>query len=222
MAERTEDDILFEEIDDELRQDRAHQLWQAYGRYLISVVLAIVLGVGGYQGWRHYDISSRQASGESFQAAMNLASGKKTEDAYKAFSDIATGGTGGYKVLARFNQARLLAQKGDAGGAAQTYRDISGDGGVDSLYRDMAVILGALVEINIADADLAAMQKRLAPLDADASPWRFSAREISAMIAHKNGDKAKAKTLFKALSDDAKTPQGIRARAQEMLSILGQ
>ncbi len=55
MAEKppvkTEDDFLFEEIDDELRQDRAHKLWRAYGQYVIGAVLALVIGVAGYQGW---------------------------------------------------------------------------------------------------------------------------------------------------------------------------
>ncbi len=73
MAEKTEDDILFEEIDDELRHDQANKLWQAYGQYVIALCVAIVVGVGGYQAWRHYDLTTRQAAGERFAAAMTLA-----------------------------------------------------------------------------------------------------------------------------------------------------
>ena len=77
MAEKTEDDILFEEIDDELRHDQANKLWQAYGQYVIGLAVAIVVGVGGYQAWRSYDLSTRQASGERFAAAMTLATDNK-------------------------------------------------------------------------------------------------------------------------------------------------
>jgi hypothetical protein len=221
VAERTEDDILFEEIDDELRQDRAHKMWKAYGHYVIGLALVIVVGVGGYKAWRYYDLTSRQDAGERFTTATQLAADNKTEDAYKAFSGIAADGTRGYKVLARFSQARLMAQKGDAQGAAGAYQALSEDSTLDSLYRDMAVILGAIVELNIPGTDLAGLDKRLTPLSAGTSPWRFSAREISAIAAQQTGDKNKARDLYKSLNDDAMAPQGVRARAQEMLSILG-
>jgi hypothetical protein len=221
VAERTEDDILFEEIDDELRQDQANKLWKAYGHYVIALCVAIVVGVGGLKGWRYYDLTTRQADGERFTAAITLAAANKTEDAYKAFSDIAEDSTKGYKVLARFSQARLMAQKGDANGAADAYRALTDDASLDSLYRDMAVILGALVEMNIAGTDWADLEKRLAPLSAETNHFRFSAREISAIAAQQNGDTKTARDLFTSLSKDAKAPQGVRARAQEMLSILG-
>ncbi len=221
MAERTEDDILFEEIDDELRHDQANKLWQAYGQYVIGLCVAIVIGVGGFKGWQHYDLSTRQAAGESFAAAMQLATDNKTEDSFNALSDIAADGTAGYKMLARFSQARLMAQKNDSPGAAEAYRSLAEDASLDSLYRDMAVILGTLVELNIAGTDWVGLEQRLQPLRAEISPWRFSAREISALIAQKTGGKSKARDLFKGLSDDRNAPQGVRARAQEVLSILG-
>ena len=46
---KTQDDILFEEIDDELRKDHANKLWQAYGQYVIALCVAIVVGVGGFK-----------------------------------------------------------------------------------------------------------------------------------------------------------------------------
>ena len=221
MAERTEDDILFEEIDDELRKDHANKLWQAYGQYVIALCVAIVVGVGGFKGWQHYDLTSRQAAGEQFAAAMTLAADNKTEDSFNALSDLAADGTEGYKVLARFSQARLMAQNNDSNGAAETYRSLAEDSSLDSLYRDMAVILGALDELNVPGTDWAGLEQRLAPLSADTSPWRFSAREISALIAQKTGANTKARDLFKGLSSDRNSPEGVRARAQEMLSILG-
>ena len=80
VADET-DNVLFREIEDELRQERAKKLWKNYGRYIIATVVALVIGVAGYQGWRTYDISSRTADGERFAAALKLAdrlAGKKT------------------------------------------------------------------------------------------------------------------------------------------------
>ncbi|MEE8534520.1 MAG: hypothetical protein V3S45_00650, partial [Kiloniellales bacterium] len=59
------------------------------------------------------------------------------------------------------------------------------------------------------------------PLTADANPWRHSAREISAVLAFRSGDREKAVELFTGLAKDASAPEGIRARAGEMLAAIG-
>ena len=219
--EKTHDDLLFQEIDDELRQDRAHKLWRAYGQYVIGTALALVIGVGGYQGWQKYQLSARLADGRKFTAATELAEAKKFDDAFKAFAELSDSGGKGYQLLARFNQARLLAEKGEAGSAATAYRVLADDPAVEPLYRGLAVVLGALQELNVAGTDWAALEKRLEPLMAGTSTWRFSARELTGLLAKRSGDTAKAKKLFSGLANDRGAPQGIRNRAQEMLSILG-
>jgi len=53
------------------------------------------------------------------------------------------------------------------------------------------------------------------------SPWRYSAKELSALLAQKSGNKDKARKLFQEIADDATAPSGIRARAAELTAILG-
>jgi len=67
-----------------------------------------------------------------------------------------------------------------------------------------------------------ALTARLGPLLAADSPWRFSARELSALIALRKGDTEQARASYTALADDPKTPSGARARAAEMLRALKQ
>lgn len=218
--EKTEEDILFREIDEDLRQDEFQKLWKAYGKYAIAGAVVLVLGVAGFKGWQSYDISAREALGVRFQSAADLVTAGKTDEALKTFSEIAKDG-GGYQMLARFNQARIYARQGNAAGAAAAYRALAGDGGIDSLYRDLAVILGAYQELNDPGADLPALADRLEPLSTENSPWRYSAREISGLLARRSGGLTKAKELFLGLANDPRAPQGVRARAQEMLSIIG-
>ena len=218
---KSEEDLFIEEVDEGLRQDQAQKLWQDYGNYFIGLVVALVLGVAGFKGWQAYDISSREAAGAQFSRAMSIDPAKEPDAAFKAFEGIAADGKAGYELLARFQQARLLAMGGNAKEAAEAYRVLSGDNGIDEIYRDLAVILGSLQDLNTPGPDLADLQKRLQPLAGDNSPWRFSAREISAVIAKRTGDTGKARELFSALAQDRGAPQGVRTRAQEMLSILG-
>ena len=97
MADTSDDDFLLREIDEELQQEKYSELWKVYGNYIIAVILVIVLGVGGYQGWRSYDLSARHEQSVRFAAAMN-AIAEKPEDARKTFAKIAEGAKGGCPV----------------------------------------------------------------------------------------------------------------------------
>jgi hypothetical protein len=59
------------------------------------------------------------------------------------------------------------------------------------------------------------------PLAVESSPWRHSAREILALVAVRRGDAAKAADLYRKIADDQAAPQGLRARAAEMLAAVG-
>ncbi len=210
-------DSLFREIEEDLRQEHWAKLWKRYGNYFVGAVIALVLSVAGYQGWRAYDIATRQSDGERFAEALTLAGDKQTQAAAEVFAGLAADATAGYALLARFQEAALLAKRGEP---AAAYADLAQDPGVDAVYRDLAVILGAFHELNGPGAgDLSA---RLAPLTADGNPWRHSAKELTAVLAARAGDRTKARALFTALAADVTAPQGIRARAGEMLAILGQ
>jgi hypothetical protein len=220
VAERTEDAILIEEIDNELRQDQANKLWRNYGKYVITSCIAIVISVGIYQSWNSYDLKTRQDSGERFAAAITLAADDKIDASFDAFSKIIIDGTDGYRTLARFSHARLMAQKNDSYGAVIAYNAIAEDTSVDPLYRDLAVILSALIEINIPDANKKVIKQKLSKLIEKNNSLRFSAMEISAFIDQKAGLNSEALKLLKNLENDKLAPKGVRARANELLSII--
>jgi len=81
------------------------------------------------------------------------------------------------------------------------------------------VVLAVMLLIDNGAAD--DLKQRLAPLLADGSPWRYSALEMQAILIHREGDTAGARAAFKALSDDAAAPAGMRNRAAQMLAALG-
>ena len=219
MAEPIEDSI-FREIDEELRQENFAKLWKQYGHVIIAAAVALVVGVGGYQGWRSYDLNSRTAQGERYQAAMQMAQTGSIDVALEELNVLHGDSSSGYRMLTAFQNAGLQSRKGDAIGAVTAYDRIADDSGVDDMYRDLAKLLAATVLINseASDQDL---QDRLASLDADSNPWRHGARELLAVVALRSGDKDKSRDAFKALSEDATAPQGVRQRAGEMLAALG-
>jgi hypothetical protein len=216
---KPEQDSLLIEIEDDLRQDQYAKLWKKYGGLVIAGAVALVVGVAGFKFWQGHRFEARMEQGRTFAAAQELARQGQDEAARLALGDFAAKADPGYALLARLQEAAILGRKGDAAGAAAVYRRIAADGDVDPAYRDLAILLGAIQEIDTGNpADLIA---RLAPLTADTNPWRHSARELTAVLALASGDKAKARSLFEALSKDAGVPSGIGARAADMLTTLG-
>ncbi|MGH6960822.1 MAG: tetratricopeptide repeat protein, partial [Dongiaceae bacterium] len=124
----------------------------------------------------------------------------------------------GYAALARLQEAALQAKAGNAAAAVSIYDKLSTDTSVDRAFRELAVILVALQTLDTATpADLTA---RLAPLTAADNPWRYTALELTGLLAKRGGDLEGARQIFAALADDLNAPQALRGRAAELLAAL--
>ncbi len=217
----TENNALIREIDDELKQEQYQKLWKQYGNWVIGSALGLVLVVAGYQGWRHMEMSARLENSQRFVQAQDLAEKGKTDEAIQAFSALAEDGGAGYAMLARFQQASLAADRGDRADAAQGFRAIAADSSLDPSYRGLATVLAVMQDMDRKGADLAALGAELAPLRDESNPWRHTARELSAVIEIARGDHGTARKFLKPLAEDPSTPQGVRARAQQMIDVIG-
>ena len=220
MADRDpEQDILFKEVDEELRQEQFSKLWKQYGKYAIGAAVSLVAAVGGYQAWQAWDLNRRTADSLQFAGALQAIQSEDAARAQEILGRLATKGTAGYAVLARLNQASLIAQRGDKATAAAAYFAIADDTGVDEIFRDMAVILGTIQDLDRGNSRQ--LTSRLQPLLAGGSPWRHSAKELTAWLLERQGGSAEARQLFQELADDVTAPPGIRGRAAEKLAMLG-
>ncbi len=211
-------DQFIQEVEEDLKRERQVELWRKYGVWVTALGLVVVIAVAGYQGWRNYQLGQQQLYGQSYAQALALLGEGKDAEARAEFGKLADEAVSGYAELALLQRAALLAKGGDGAGAAELYRQLADDTGADKLFRDLAVILTALITADNADPrDLTA---RLAPLTEAGNPWRYSALEVTALLAQRQGDQARAKQIYQSLADDAKAPQGMRARAAEMIAVM--
>lgn len=212
---------IFREIDEELRQDKFDKLWREYGRYAIAGAVAIVLAVAGFNFWQQVRETQRLEDGARFAAAKELSEDGKADDAAALFAALARESGTSYGTLARFHEAASIARKGEADAAVRLYEALAAESGIDAPLRDLATILSASVQANDRSPDVDAIAARLQPLIDGGGTWRHSAREILATAKHRTGDIAAATLLFKNIVDDIEAPQGVRARAAQMLAIIG-
>ncbi len=210
---------IFQEVDEDLRRDKALVFWKKYQNHIIAFVLLVIAGTAGFSGWRYYRQHEMEVTGTAYLQAME-AFEKDPKAAGPQFDALAKN-SGGFGVLARFQQANLALKDGDKAKAVTQFQAIAGDSSVDKSMKDMAAVLAGLTLLDLGKADEAS--KQVAPLTGDGQPYRFSALEIQGQAAFASGDKKKAKEIFtqlKQLGQLPSAPQGVVARADIMLSRL--
>jgi hypothetical protein len=210
---------IFKEVEEDLRREKYEQLWQRYGRWVIGIAVLVVVGTAGGVAWQRYQQHHDLQLSEQYGAAVALTDPSKGDlaKADAALANIVDAG-GGYGALASLQQAAVKAKAGDIEGAAKIYDALAANSDTPAALRDLAILLKAM---RLADSgDPAALTASLVPLMTPENPWRFSATELTAILALKSGDQKRATELFTKLADDQAAPSSLRARAAEMAAAL--
>ena len=209
---------IFREVDEDLRRENLEKLWKKYGRVVIALAVVVVLAVAGVQGWRAYDQDRRETESDQFATALDLVTSGDAVGGINALADLSDAGGGGYSGLAAFEQARLLADNGDVGGAIKIWDRIAADGALGPGFRDVATLLSVMYQIDEGAPD--ALRQRLDPLAGPGKAFRASALELQALLALRDGDRAEARDLYTQIVDDVEAPARLRARASQILAAL--
>jgi hypothetical protein len=217
---------IFDEVDEELRADRAQDLLKRYGGLIIAAACAVVLFAAGWQGWHWWQTKQDQAAASSFLAAMRLADALPPDSnagqrapAIADFQTLAAASPAGYRSLARLREAGLQADAGDLAGASAIWDQVAGDQTADPLLRDLAALISSLRLLDTADPALLAA--RLKPLTGADNPWRPLAEEQLALLDLRQGRTDQAKETLRRLAQDIAAPTGVRNRAGGLLARLG-
>ncbi len=207
---------IFHEVDEEVRREQLKKLWQRYGNYMVAACILVVAGVGAWRGYEWWVTKKAAESGAAFEQAVTLAEAGKAQDAEAAFAKLANDGTAGYRVLSRLREAAELSHT-DPKAAVKAYEELAADRGAGQVIQDIAAVRTGFLQVDT--SSYADMRARLEPLTAADRPFRYSARELLALSAWKNGDMAAARQWADMIIADPQTPAGARSRA-EMLSEL--
>ena len=209
---------IFQEIDEELRQDKAARLWKKYCKYLIVAALGIVVLVAGYRFWKQNEYEGRERASALYERATSGADSGNFEDAIEMLTDPIMRNNVGYAVLSKIQQANFAEALGDYDAVLTTFKSIAEDENNPIFLRDFS-------RFNYLSTQYQETSKLEVPSQLDdlidaGGPWSYLAREMKGLIALDTGDKSRASSIFQNLVDDANTPKAMRNRMTELLKTL--
>lgn len=209
---------IFQEVDEDLRRDKAADWWKRYSLYIYATALVVVIGTAGYQGWRAYDLKLRGEQSDSYAEALELIESGEEAKALAVLRALSDPSGNGYPLMAALAEARLAAEAGDVATAEQIWLRLAKDGSSSEAVTELGALNAAMRKIN--DGDPATLRGELRPLAAPDAPYRFTALELLAALALREGDTAAAREHLTQITDDPAAPSSSRSRAAELLASL--
>jgi hypothetical protein len=215
---------IFDEVEEELREERMQALLKKYAGLLFAAALLVIGGVAGWKAWIWYQERRDLAAATSYLSASAITQvagiiGPNRPAAITAFQAVAANAPEGYRLLARLREAALRADSGDLQGASAVWDEVAADGSADPLLRDLASLTWCIYHADKGDPAL--LEGRLKPLAAAGNAWRSLAQEQLALLDLRLGHAEAAKSELKKLAEDTTAPAGVRNRAGILLNRAG-
>ncbi|RVB17838.1 tetratricopeptide repeat protein [Mesorhizobium sp. M7A.F.Ca.CA.004.06.2.1] len=212
------DDSFIREVNDEIRREQAQALWDRFGPALIVVAVLVVLCTAAFVGYRYWDETRANRSGDAFSQALKLANDGKNDEALTALDQLEKDGYGAYPLLARMRGATVKANKGDVPAAVKDFDEVAADTAIPQGIRDMARLRAALLLVD--HGSFADVSSRVEALTSDTNTLRHTAREALGLSAWKEGKTQDALKLFDQIAADDGAPRNTRERATLMSELI--
>ncbi|ESZ73334.1 membrane protein [Mesorhizobium sp. L103C119B0] len=212
------DDSFIREVNDEIRREKAQVLWDRFGPAILVLAVLVVLGTAAFVGYRYWDETRANRSGDAFSQALKLANDGKSDESLTALEQLEKDGYGAYPLLARMRAATVKADKGDFAAAAADFDGVAADNAIPQGIRDMARLRAALLLVD--HGSFADVSSRVEALTADNNTLRHTAREALGLAAWKEGKTQDALKLFDQIAADDGAPRNARQRATLMSELI--
>ena len=187
---------IFDEVSEELKQDRLVQIWKKNSKYIISIFLIIVVLIISFQLFLNWSEKKLEESSQQFFNALEKLEEKKYEESFKIFLKSSTEENEGYRVLSLFGLAETNYKKGHIKEMSLNYKNIYEDTNIDLYYRDLSRIL-SVMKNNISTFDK--QINILKPILNSPSKLQLLAAELEIMLYVRSGNVNDAYTKIKNL-----------------------
>ena len=211
---------LFREIDEELRNDRMKALWKKYRFLIAAVIFLAIFSAIAFEAFKYWRQQLEAKDATAYTGALTLVTEGKNDLALSELEKIAAEKNTGYAQLAKLEMAVLLAKEGKTAEVLELLDNVRKDNRFVKPLRDVAAV--ALVQrmLNQEQTDFAKVQEILTPLENKDSAWSAMALSLSAVAFLKNKEPEKAKEKLQLINGNAELPAELRDWARNLAVTL--
>ena len=210
---------VFQEVDEDIRQERYKTIWKRYRYYFISIIMVLIIAVATNAFLRHENFKKVNERSDKFFNAVSI-SNSNSDEALKLlneFSKTELKSSQYNVVLSLFIEAAINREKQDFSAALNVYSQIAKMENIDIFYIDYANLCAAGTLISSGDIEAAIIMLEM--LIKNNSPLLLIAKEYLGYVEISKGNYEKSKILFEEIYEDASSSQEMINRVKEVLSV---
>lgn len=211
---------VFNEVTEELKQDQLISFFKKYGKWVATIILLALFTVGGYNFWQSRLNAQYKTETDTLLTLLNSAlEGKTNEEIAVELSKLGEDKKFHLSYLADFYAMNGSTENAASITELETQIDvILKNSNTPKLYADFARLLKAISIINVGNST--EVEQYLSVLLNPKNPWYFSATELMGFNFLQQNDLNKAEPYFRTLVENTETPNLIRERAVQTLSVI--
>lgn len=210
----TEDISIFKEIEEELKQDATYAFVKKHAKEIVLVLAIIVVCIIAYASWHNRRNRQMELITTNLLSILQTPTLVRHDAVLESLSQDAPAELKPIVTLMKYG--RKLANSQDTFKNANELLDFAQKGGIDIVWRDLAVIIYASYNINTSEK----LFELLEPLTKVGRPFRLSAIEMIASIYEEEGNIERACEYLKQIVDDVSAPDTMKARISRQLNYL--
>jgi len=210
---------IFDELEEDLKEQKIFDLWHKWGNWIIGAALLIVIGAAGVPVWKYYHHSIKTDESARYSNALALVQKGQNQDAQKILEELSANGKTGYAQLAALQLAALNQSAGSIDGALKIYQDLDLKNSSNLSFSGLAKVLSGYSGINSSQAGTIATQ--FTSLASSGNPFQGLSLELQGLYALEKGDKSKAAEDFNDILNAGYISRETSSRALLMMASLG-
>ena len=214
------DDILFQEINEELKNEKMLKFWKKYGVIAMVIVIVALTCAVSYESLVAWHNKKAQAWANTYSQAYNLQIQGDYDGSLAIFKDMAEKNDGIYRDLAKMQTVNILLAQNKIDDACKALQDYINDEDANQSLREMAII--KLVSYKLENAPAEEINALLEPVLAANGKFVNTAKEMKAMLAIREGNTAQAQEIYAEILNSQNLPETLKIRTQNMLAALNE
>lgn len=213
-----EEKAFFDEVDEEVRNEKFKELINKYGGYILTIVILCLAFAVGYEKIGEWRVNkAEQTNARYAQAIMPR---EDYENNIAELESIVNTETGLYKDIARLQIANILLDNNQTEKALIILNQIRQDKEASDKIKEIASVKLATYKID--NATYEEVSEILMPVVEKSGAWAPMAKELLAMSAIQNKDMEKAKSIYEELLANGNISEEFRARINDMLASINE